>query len=177
MLEVLMPTLPPRVKKVKLVEWHKAEGDEVQQGDLLAVIETNKVSIEIEAEHEGTLVKILVAEGTEGIAEGTPLALLEAEAEIVCAKPADPLAFDKLSKGALASGSRATKRFETPTFTEAEPDHSITAEGVEIFATPLALRIARQRGIDLTALSGSGPYGRIVEKDLEQALSSQAQPK
>lgn len=177
MLEVLMPPLPPRVKKVKLVEWHKAEGDEVQQGDLLAVIETNKAAIDIEAEHEGMLVKILVAEGTEEIAAGTPLAVLKVAREILDSVPAVISATDELLCSTTAPLSFASRRdamsLAHPLIGEGDTCNAM-GESVHVSATPLAKRIAEQRGINLSSLSGSGPYGRIVEKDLEQVRPSEA---
>lgn len=172
MFEVLMPSMPRRVKKekVRLVAWHKAEGDEVLEGDLLAVIETNKAAIDIEAEYEGTLVKILVAAGTVSIASGTPLAVMEVAAEILEAKavevsPPDSVALDvvetpsseksqNVSSAALPLASNGDMR-------------GLTSADLYAAATPLAQRIAGQRGINLSTISGSGAYGRIVERDVE----------
>lgn len=179
--EVLMPTFTSKVNKDKiiLVEWLKVEGDEVQEGDLLAVIETNKAAIDIEAEHDGTLVKILVAEGTKAIEAGTPLAILEVVAEILEESGTVVSALDDLefgivdpitvdcSKGASSAVSSLTQEVDLL---------GLKNEVLYAFATPLAKRIAKQRGISLSSISGSGAYGRIVEKDLEGDQHSASSP-
>lgn len=160
MLEVLMPSMPRKVKKekIKLVEWHKAEGDEIAEGDLLAVIETNKAALDIEAESDGTLVKILVAAGSEAIEAGTVLAMIEVSGAVI--KRSESLS-------ATTAGSAGEKKSElsVPTMIDLERDDELRASAP--LATPLAKRIAEKRGIDLRTVSGSGAYGRILEKDID----------
>jgi pyruvate dehydrogenase E2 component (dihydrolipoyllysine-residue acetyltransferase) len=169
MLEICMPALPKRVKieKIKLVEWHKNTGDEVLEGDLLAVVETNKAAIDIDAEYDGTLTKILVAAGTEAIEAGTPLAIMEVADGVVVKTPVAAIADEpvlEVSAPTPADSLKGASPLGGPTLAE-NREHA----GQNRFdvATPLVLRIAKQRGIDLSTIKGSGANGRIVERDLE----------
>ena len=159
--QILMPALSPTMEKGKLAKWHKKEGDKVKSGDVLAEIETDKATMEVEAVDEGTLGKILVAEGTEDVLVNAPIAIILGEGE-------------KLGDLPKAAPAPAAKPAAVPA-SAAVPTASTTsapqpkADGSRIFASPLAKRIAKQKGIDLAALQGSGPHGRVVLKDVENA--------
>ena len=156
---ILMPALSPTMEKGKLAKWLKKEGDKVKSGDVLAEIETDKATMEVEAIDEGTLGKILVAEGTEDVLVNAPIAIILGDGEklgdLPKAAPASKPAM------ALATASAA------PTVAAGAPQAK--SDGSRIFASPLAKRIAKQKGIDLFALKGSGPRGRVVLKDVENA--------
>jgi pyruvate dehydrogenase E2 component (dihydrolipoamide acetyltransferase) len=171
---ILMPALSPTMEKGKLAKWLKKEGDTVKSGDVLAEIETDKATMEVEAVDEGTVGKILVAEGTDDVAVNTPIAVLLGEGE----KAGDIKA--EASKPASAKPEPAkdapkseAKPAEQPAKAESQPAPQPAktngAEGGRVFASPLARRIAKDKGIDLAALQGSGPHGRIVLKDVEGA--------
>jgi pyruvate dehydrogenase E2 component (dihydrolipoamide acetyltransferase) len=140
----------------KLAKWLKKEGDPVKSGDIIAEIETDKASMEFEAVDEGKLGKILIPEGTENVAINTPIAVLLGEGE---------KAGDMPAAGAPPPSARS-----------AGGDGAAKANGARLFASPLARRIAKQKGIDLAALTGSGPHGRIVLKDVESAKPGAAAP-
>ena len=156
---ILMPALSPTMEKGKLAKWLKKEGDKVKSGDVLAEIETDKATMEVEAIDEGTLGKILVAEGTDDVLVNAPIAIILGEGE-------------KL--GDLPKAAPAPKAAAAPAAVAAVPIASASApqpktDGSRIFASPLAKRVAKQKGIDLAALRGSGPHGRVVLKDVENA--------
>ncbi len=169
-IEVLMPALSPTMTEGNPAKWHKREGDEVSAGDVIAEIETDKATMELEAIDEGVLGKILVAEGAQGIAVNTPIALMLAEGE-------DASALDAALKeagGAEAPTETAAPKDEAPPrAAEEAPRPAPHREGKErVFASPLARRMAKQAGLDLAAIEGSGPHGRIVKKDIEAALAA-----
>jgi pyruvate dehydrogenase E2 component (dihydrolipoamide acetyltransferase) len=169
-IEVLMPALSPTMTEGTLAKWHKREGDEVNAGDVIAEIETDKATMELEAIDEGVLGKILVAEGAQGIAVNTPIALMLAEGE-------DASALDAALKEAGAAEAPAEtaepKAEAPPRAAEEAPRPAPHREGKErVFASPLARRMAKQAGLDLAAIEGSGPHGRIVKKDIEAALAA-----
>jgi pyruvate dehydrogenase E2 component (dihydrolipoamide acetyltransferase) len=158
---ILMPALSPTMEKGKLAKWLKKEGDKVKSGDVLAEIETDKATMEVEAIDEGTLGKILVAEGTDDVLVNAPIAIILGEGE----KLGD------LSKAAPAPAAKPAAAPATAAAPTAVPSSAQQpkADGSRIFASPLAKRIAKQKGIDLAALKGSGPHGRVVLKDVENA--------
>jgi pyruvate dehydrogenase E2 component (dihydrolipoamide acetyltransferase) len=164
---ILMPALSPTMEKGKLAKWLKKEGDKVKSGDVLAEIETDKATMEVEAIDEGTLGKILVPEGTDDVLVNAPIAIILGEGE-------------KLGDLPKAAPAPAAKPASAPT-TAAAPTAAPSsapqpkADGSRIFASPLAKRIAKQKGIDLAALKGSGPHGRVVLKDVENAKPGAAQ--
>jgi pyruvate dehydrogenase E2 component (dihydrolipoamide acetyltransferase) len=155
---VLMPALSPTMEKGKLAKWLKKEGDKVKSGDILAEIETDKATMEVEAVDEGTIGKLLIAAGTDDVAVNTPIALILGEGE----KPGD-VASTPAAKPAPAAAPAA------PAVAAAAPAPTAKPEGGRVFASPLARRLAKQKGIDIAALLGSGPHGRIVLKDVETA--------
>jgi pyruvate dehydrogenase E2 component (dihydrolipoamide acetyltransferase) len=194
--EILMPALSPTMEEGTLAKWLVKEGDAVSSGDLLAEIETDKATMEFEAVDEGVIGKILVPAGTEGVKVNSPIAVLLAEGESAsdAAAPEAPKAPDAAAKAAPAGSSAAVAapnpekapapetapaggygRGETAATPEPEPASS-RVDGERIFASPLARRIAKEKGLDLTAIKGSGPKGRIVKADVETAGTAPAKP-
>ena len=166
-INVLMPALSPTMTEGKLAKWMKAEGDAVKPGDVLCEIETDKATMEVEAVDEGRLAKILVAAGTEGVAVNTPIAVLAEEGEDVKAAP-KAAAAPAPAPAAKAEAPKPAPAAAAPTPAPSAPRGG---EGERLFASPLARRMAEQSGLDLKALAGSGPNGRIVKADVEAALS------
>ena len=165
--QVLMPALSPTMEKGKLAKWLKKEGDKVKSGDVLAEIETDKATMEIEAVDEGTLGKIMIAEGTDDVLVNTPIAVILGEGE-----SAANISFE--ARKVPAPQDEGKTKASPPIVPQPEvvaqpPSKGLPASGTRIFASPLAKRIAKQKGIDLAALAGSGPHGRIVSKDVENA--------
>ena len=185
-IELKMPALSPTMEEGTLAKWLVKEGDEVSSGDILAEIETDKATMEFEAVDEGKIAKILVAEGTDGVKVGQPIAILAGEGESADdAAKAAPKSEAAPAKKAEAQPEQpkkaeppAPKADEAP---KAAPKPSAAPpperrEGERIKASPLARRIAEDKGIDLAALKGSGPGGRIVKADLEEAPAAAAAP-
>ena len=169
--QILMPALSPTMEEGTLAKWLKKEGDTVKAGDILAEIETDKATMEFEAVDEGVLGPILVAAGTEGVKVNTPIAVLLGDgesAETPSAPRTAPLA------GAAAV---VTPEPAVPATARPEPATAPAADtGSRVFASPLARRIAAEKGLDLTAITGSGPHGRIVRSDVEGAKPSLPAP-
>ncbi|MBE1288675.1 MAG: pyruvate dehydrogenase complex dihydrolipoamide acetyltransferase [Rhodobacteraceae bacterium] len=167
--EILMPALSPTMEEGTLAKWLVKEGDTVQAGDLLAEIETDKATMEFEAVDEGVIGKILVAEGTEGVKVNTAIAIIGEAGEDMSAAPAAAAPAPAASAPA-AQAAPATPA--TPTPAPAAPK----AEGARVFASPLARRIAAEKGIDLTQVKGTGPHGRIVKADVESGKAVASAP-
>jgi len=161
-INLLMPALSPTMTEGKLAKWVKKEGDKIKSGDVLAEIETDKATMEFEAVDEGILGKILVAEGTEGVAVNTPIGVILEEGEdassIKAPAPAAPASAPAPAAAAPAPVAAAPAPAAAP---------ALVAQGERVFATPLAKRIAKDAGIDLKSITGSGPHGRIVKADVE----------
>ncbi len=160
-IEILMPALSPTMTEGTLATWLKKEGDTVESGDVLAEIETDKATMEVEAVDEGVLARILVAAGTEGVAVNAPIAILLEEGE-------DPSALDDF-KVSSPSATPAAPVAEAAPAPDAPP--APTAPIDRVFASPLARRIAAEKGVDLKAVKGTGPRGRIVKNDVEDVPS------
>ena len=163
--EILMPALSPTMEEGTLAKWLVKEGDAVSSGDLLAEIETDKAVMEIEAVDEGVVGKILVSEGSEGVKVNTAIAVLLGDGE-----SADDIA----SASSVPAGPSSAE----PAKSEARPSDERLAipalaapakDGNRIFATPLARRIAADKGLDLAQITGSGPHGRIIKADVSGA--------
>ncbi|TNE33865.1 MAG: pyruvate dehydrogenase complex dihydrolipoamide acetyltransferase [Alphaproteobacteria bacterium] len=182
---ITMPALSPTMTEGKLANWQAKEGDSISSGDVLAEIETDKATMEVEAVDEGTLGKILVQGGTENVAVNTPIAILLEEGEDASAlddfdpgegTPA-PAPDAEEERGAVKDEKSAPKSeakkasTEEPSVKTAPPAPS-GKDGSRIFASPLARRIAASEGLDLKAVKGSGPHGRIVKADVEAAAKS-----
>ena len=171
--EILMPALSPTMEEGTLAKWLVKEGDTVSSGDLIAEIETDKATMEFEAVDEGVVGKILVAEGTEGVKVNTLIAVLLAEGESASdiAAGAAPAA---ASAAAAEEAPAAAEKAAAPAAASATPAPAApaAADGARVFASPLARRIAADKGLDLTAIKGSGPHGRIVKADVEAATAA-----
>ncbi|RJE80674.1 pyruvate dehydrogenase complex dihydrolipoamide acetyltransferase [Paracoccus sp. JM45] len=174
--EILMPALSPTMEEGTLAKWLVKEGDEVKSGDILAEIETDKATMEFEAVDEGKIGKILIAEGTSGVAVNTAIAVLLEDGE-----SADDISAPK------AEAKTDSAPAEAPREVQGEADRDISpakaaapaakADGTRIFASPLARRIAADKGLDLSTITGSGPRGRIVKADVKNAKAGAAPAK
>ncbi len=168
--DILMPALSPTMTEGKLLRWLKKEGDTISAGQVIAEIETDKATMEVEAVDEGILGKIFVPEGTEGVAVNTPIAVLIEEGEAVPDQAGTPKATTPQKPAEAAPA--APKAAAAPSSQKAAPVPAAQSAGTptgRIIASPLAKRIAKEVSIDLTDLKGSGPNGRIVKRDVEAA--------
>jgi pyruvate dehydrogenase E2 component (dihydrolipoamide acetyltransferase) len=156
--EILMPALSPTMEEGTLAKWLVKEGDKVKSGQILAEIETDKATMEFEAVDEGIVGRILVAEGTAGVKVNTPIAVMVEEGEAADAAPAPVAAkvAPAVASAPAVAGPAAVAKPAAPA-------------GARVFASPLARRIAVEKGIDLSQVQGSGPHGRIVKADVETA--------
>lgn len=176
-IKILMPALSPTMTEGTLAKWLLKEGDSVASGDVMAEIETDKATMEFEAVDEGIIAKILIEGGTEGVAVNEPIAILAEEGEDI--ETAIASVGDSKPEAAASKEPEPAKTAEKPA-SKPEPAAEKPAEkptassGDRIFASPLARRMAENEGLDLAKLSGSGPHGRIVKRDIEDALSSGA---
>ena len=176
---ILMPALSPTMEEGTLAKWHVKEGDEVKSGDVIAEIETDKATMEVEAVDEGRIGKLLVAEGTENVAVNKPIAILLGEGEEAGAlkesAPSNPPPLKgKGDAEPVAAPQESLKKPPYPTPAASTSPSRGEVNGGRVFASPLAKRIAREKGIDLAALKGSGPRGRIVKADVERATPGAA---
>ncbi|WP_184101709.1 pyruvate dehydrogenase complex dihydrolipoamide acetyltransferase [Sphingopyxis panaciterrulae] len=167
-IELKMPALSPTMEEGTLAKWLIKEGDEVKSGDLLAEIETDKATMEFEAVDEGTIAQILVPEGADNVKVGTVIAVIAGEGEDASTAKAAP------APAPAAAPAPEAKAEPAPAPAPAAAAPAPAVSGDRIKASPLAKRIAAERGIDLKALTGSGPGGRIVKADLEGAPSGGA---
>lgn len=165
-IEIKMPALSPTMEEGTLAKWLVKEGDTVKSGDLLAEIETDKATMEFEAVDEGVIGKILVAEGTDNVKVGTVIAVIAGEGEDVSSASAAPA---PSPTPAPAPAPAASAPAPTPTPAPAATAQPAAASGSRVKASPLARRIAADKGVDLAGVSGSGPNGRIVKADVEGA--------
>ena len=169
-IDILMPALSPTMEEGTLAKWHVKVGDKVKSGDVIAEIETDKATMEVEAVDEGAVQEILVPEGTEGVKVNAPIARLSGDDSRTSAPPAPkPEAQGPAEAKPVAAPSPSPK---APS--GAPPSAAGASDGQRIFASPLARRIAQQKGLDLASLKGSGPHGRIVKADVETAQPGQA---
>jgi pyruvate dehydrogenase E2 component (dihydrolipoamide acetyltransferase) len=172
--EILMPALSPTMEEGTLAKWLVKEGDTVSSGDLIAEIETDKATMEFEAVDEGIVGKILIAEGSEGVKVNTPIAVLLEDGESAddidtsAATPEAAPAADAAAEEAPAAAEKAA----APAAATPAPAAPAAADGSRIFASPLARRIAADKGLDLSTIKGSGPRGRIIKVDVENATAA-----
>jgi pyruvate dehydrogenase E2 component (dihydrolipoamide acetyltransferase) len=179
-MELKMPALSPTMEEGTLAKWLVKEGDQVKSGDILAEIETDKATMEFEAVDEGTIAQIIVAEGTDGVKVGAPIAILAGEDEDAspAAKPAAKKAEapkepkeEAKAPPAEEKGYGAAPKQDAPVAKADEPKSTAPVQpassGDRVKASPLARRLAEQKGIDLSGIAGSGPNGRVVKADLE----------
>jgi len=172
-IEILMPALSPTMEEGKLSKWVVKEGDSVTSGDVLAEIETDKATMEVEAVDEGTIGKIMVDEGAEGVKVNAVIAVLLEEGESAsdigsapAAAPAAPAATPEAAEAPKAQAAPAAAPAPV-----AAPAPKATS-GDRIFSSPLARRIASQEGVDIAAVNGTGPHGRVIKRDVEAAIKS-----
>jgi pyruvate dehydrogenase E2 component (dihydrolipoamide acetyltransferase) len=176
-INILMPALSPTMTEGNLARWLKKEGDAVKSGDVIAEIETDKATMEVEAVEEGKIGKILVPEGAQGVKVNDVIAVLLEEGEspgdikASAAAPAPKAAPAPAPKGDGAAKAEAPKPAAAPAPAAPAPTQA-AASGNRIFASPLAKRLAQQHGLDLSRIVGSGPYGRVVKSDIEKAAAS-----
>ncbi|WP_331374146.1 pyruvate dehydrogenase complex dihydrolipoamide acetyltransferase [Sinorhizobium chiapasense] len=173
-INITMPALSPTMEEGNLAKWLVKEGDKVKSGDVIAEIETDKATMEVEAVDEGTVAKIVVPAGTDGVKVNALIAVLAADGEDVATAAkgngaAAPAPAAKAEEPAPAAPAAA------PAPAAAQPAVSpapapAAADGKRVFSSPLARRLAKEAGIDLSAIAGSGPYGRVVKKDVEAAV-------
>ena len=178
---ITMPALSPTMTEGTLAKWMVKEGDIVKSGDVIAEIETDKATMELEAVDEGTIGRIVVPAGTENVAVNAVIALLLNEGEDAGAlkgaaapatKPAtapQPTA-SPAPAPKVAGAQTPSPKTEIPSAPRAEPPHLATADGGRVIASPLARRMAEKAGLQIAAVTGSGPHGRIVKADIEAAL-------
>jgi pyruvate dehydrogenase E2 component (dihydrolipoamide acetyltransferase) len=178
-INILMPALSPTMEKGNLAKWLKKEGDKVKSGDVIAEIETDKATMEVEAVDEGTIAKILVPEGTQDVAVNDVIAVLAGEGEDVKAAGAGAASAPSKASAEKAAEAPAAKPAAAPP-QAAAPAAKAPAAAVpaaqanghaRIFSSPLARRLAKDAGIELARISGSGPHGRVVARDVEGAKS------
>jgi pyruvate dehydrogenase E2 component (dihydrolipoamide acetyltransferase) len=167
-IEILMPALSPTMEEGTLAKWLVKEGDTVSAGDLLAEIETDKATMEFEAVEEGVVGKLLVAEGTEGVKVNTPIAVMLDEGESAADISSAP------AKAEAPAAKQADAAPQAASAAKVAPAAPKTGDGNRVFASPLARRIAADKGIDLAGITGSGPHGRIVKADVEGAKPASA---
>ncbi len=190
-IEITMPALSPTMEEGNLAKWLVKEGDKVSPGDVIAEIETDKATMEVEAVDEGTVAKIVVPAGSEGVKVNAVIAVLAAEGEDASAaasaagnaapkaetaKPeakAEPAKQEAKAEPAAAAPAPSAPPKAAPAPAQASQPKT-TASGERTFASPLARRIAREAGIDVAVVSGTGPHGRVVKADVEAAIAGGA---
>ncbi len=180
-INILMPALSPTMEKGNLAKWLKKEGDKVKSGDVIAEIETDKATMEVEAVDEGTIAKILVPEGTQDVAVNDVIAVLAGDGEDVKAAGAGaasappkaaPTAEAPAAKAATAPAPAAKAAPVAAAAPAPQAAAASQANGhARIFSSPLARRLAKEAGIELARINGSGPHGRVIARDVEEAKS------
>lgn len=164
--KILMPALSPTMTEGTLAKWLKKEGDAISAGDVIAEIETDKATMEFEAVDEGILARVLIPAGTQGVAVNEPIALLLEEGDDHAALDALMTASSPKVEAKVTAPAAASSL--VPVFRSA----SASGGATRVFASPLARRLAKEAGLDLSVLKGSGPRGRIVRHDIQEALAS-----
>ncbi|WDZ78088.1 pyruvate dehydrogenase complex dihydrolipoamide acetyltransferase [Ensifer adhaerens] len=169
-INITMPALSPTMEEGNLAKWLVKEGDKVKSGDVIAEIETDKATMEVEAVDEGTVAKIVVPAGTDGVKVNALIAVLAADGEDVAAaaKGGNGAAAPAPAAKAEAPAAPSAPAAAAPAPVAAQPAKS---EGTRVFSSPLARRLAEDAGIDLSAIAGTGPHGRVVKKDVESAVA------
>ena len=184
-INILMPALSPTMEKGNLAKWLKKEGDKVKSGDVIAEIETDKATMEVEAVDDGTIAKILIPEGTQDVAVNDVIAVLAGDGEDVkaasagaaSAPPKTPPAGQTpaAAKPSAPSPPQPPAAAAPPTKPQGPaapaPTPAATNGHGRIFSSPLARRLAKEAGIDVARILGTGPHGRVIARDVEQAKS------
>jgi len=172
-IKILMPALSPTMTEGNIARWLKKEGDKVKSGEVLAEIETDKATMEVEAVDEGTLGKIMVPEGSQGVKVNDVIALLLEDGEDkkalegVSAAPTPKAAPKEEPKAAAPTPAPAAAPAPKPAAAALQASSPSVSSGARVFATPLARRIAKDKGLDIASVTGSGPHGRITRSDVE----------
>ncbi|MBN9586329.1 MAG: pyruvate dehydrogenase complex dihydrolipoamide acetyltransferase [Afipia sp. 62-7] len=185
-INILMPALSPTMEKGNLAKWLKKEGDKVKSGDVIAEIETDKATMEVEAVDEGTIAKILVPEGTQDVPVNTMIAVLAGDGEDVKAAGAGAASAPAKAEAPKAEALKSeASKSETPKAAPAPAAPKAPApapqaapaaaasNGARVFASPLARRLAKDAGIEISRVTGTGPHGRVVARDVDKAKSGQ----
>ncbi|UIK00779.1 pyruvate dehydrogenase complex dihydrolipoamide acetyltransferase [Rhizobium leguminosarum] len=176
-INITMPALSPTMEEGNLSKWLVKEGDKVKSGDVIAEIETDKATMEVEAVDEGTVAGLVVAAGTEGVKVNALIAVLAADGEDVSAAASGA---GSAAPAPKADGAAAPKAEAAPAPAQSTPaaapvtapaPASVSSDGSRTFSSPLARRLAKEAGIDLSAVAGSGPHGRVVKSDIEAAVA------
>jgi pyruvate dehydrogenase E2 component (dihydrolipoamide acetyltransferase) len=180
-INILMPALSPTMEKGNLAKWLKKEGDTIKSGDVIAEIETDKATMEVEAVDEGTLAKIVVPEGTADVPVNQLIAVIAGEGEDIkaaaasagAAAPAPKAQAAPAAQAPAAAKAEAPKPAPGAAPAPATPAAAPAAApgGARVFASPLAKRLAREAGIDISRMTGSGPHGRVISRDVDAAKS------
>src|SRR6478735_2459524 len=168
-INITMPALSPTMEEGNLAKWLVKEGDQVKSGDVIAEIETDKATMEVEAVDEGTVAKIVVPAGTEGVKVNALIAVLAAEGEDVSAAAKGGNGAAPVAKADPAPAPKAEAPAAAPA--PAVAPAAASQGGNRVFSSPLARRLAKDAGIDLSAIAGSGPHGRVVKSDVEAAAA------
>ncbi|MGO6736707.1 pyruvate dehydrogenase complex dihydrolipoamide acetyltransferase [Rhizobium ruizarguesonis] len=176
-INITMPALSPTMEEGNLSKWLVKEGDKVKSGDVIAEIETDKATMEVEAVDEGTVAKLVVAAGTEGVKVNALIAVLAADGEDVAAAASGA---GSAAPAPKADGAAAPKAEAAPAPAQSTPAAapvttaaaaSVSSDGNRTFSSPLARRLAKEAGIDLSVVAGTGPHGRVVKSDIEAAVA------
>lgn len=174
-INITMPALSPTMEEGNLAKWLVKEGDKVKSGDVIAEIETDKATMEVEAVDEGTIAKIVVPAGTEAVKVNALIAIIAEEGEDVAAAAAGAGSAPKAEAAPSAKTAEAPKA--AAPVADAAPAPSTpapVADGKRVFSSPLARRLAKEAGLDLSAVTGTGPHGRVVKADVEKAAAGGA---
>ena len=184
-INITMPALSPTMEEGTLAKWLKKEGDTVSSGDVIAEIETDKATMEVEAVDEGVLAKIVVPAGTENVKVNAVIAILAAEGESAAdaAKGGDapkaetpkagaPKADAPKADNVKVEAPKPETKADTAPSAQPAPAAASSGKGERVFSSPLARRLAKEAGLDLSAVTGSGPHGRVVKSDIEKAVAS-----
>ncbi len=185
-INITMPALSPTMEEGNLAKWLVKEGDKIKSGDIIAEIETDKATMEVEAVDEGVIAKIMVAAGTEGVKVNTVIAVLAVDGEDVSATPAAP-APQAVAPTSPLAGEDVAKRQERGASPISQENPSLSAKAdispaggenkeERKFASPLARRIAKDAGVGINTITGSGPHGRVVKADVDAAIKGGAKP-
>ena len=177
---ILMPALSPTMEKGNLSKWLKKEGDTIKSGDVLAEIETDKATMEVEAVDEGVLAKIVIPEGTSDVAVNEVIGIIAGEGEDAKAAAAPvapkPAAATPAAQPQAAAPEVKASAPAAPAASAPAPAAAAPSAGERVFSSPLARRLAKEAGLDIAAVAGSGPHGRVVEKDIKAAIAGGAKP-
>lgn len=171
-IKILMPALSPTMETGNLAKWSVKVGDKVKSGDVIAEIETDKATMEVEAVDEGTVAKLVVPEGASDVPVNALIAVLAEEGEDIEAAAAAAAEGGAPAPVAAAAASAVPELALVPELADEPAPSASASAGTRIFASPLARRIARDKGLDLASIKGSGPHGRIIRRDVEGAVAA-----